>query len=144
MKVNLLLSILILSLFHEISFASFRSITWKGTYYQGIPNKNNISNEYCKNHTPGTFFHSVNNVLAHGIKTDKGIRLDHATFHEEKRHGLYFISGDLIAHGRTENINWDDHIYYYLYKLTENGLTQGVWRTKECKGLYAGVVVNKN
>lgn len=141
MKYILLCGMTSLILFNQVFSASVTSIQWKGIYHRGIPNKNNISNEYCKSHTPGAFIHSVNNVLAHGMTTDKGIRLDHATFHEEKKQGLYFITGDLLSHGKTENINWDDHIYFYLYKLTEDGLTQGMWRTNECKGLYTGMVV---
>lgn len=131
-------SVIVLS---QSLFAAVNVVTWKSTYYQGIPNKNNISKEYCRNHTSGTFIHSVKNMLDSGIKTDKGIKLDHATFAEKEKNGLYFITGDLIAHGKTNGISWQDHIYYYLYKLTANGLTQGVWQTSECKGWYQGIVV---
>ena len=79
-------------------------------------------------------------MLKDSVKTEKGIKLGPGTFHEEKRNGLYFITGELLSHGRTDNIEWEDHINYYLYKLTENGVTQGVWSTKECKGLYSGMV----
>ena len=141
MNFKLRLSLHILLFVTQVSFASNGSIVWKGIYHQGVPNRSDVSHQYCKEHTPGIFIHSVNDVLAHGIKTNKGIKLDHATFNEEKKHGVYFITGDLMAHGKAGSVNWNDHIHYYLYKLTENGLTQGVWRTKECKGFYTGVVV---
>lgn len=122
-------------------FAAVDAVVWKGIYHQGIPNKNSISSEYCKNHTPGMFIHSVKNVLNKGIVTSNGIKLDHATFREEKKYGIYFINGDLLSHGKTGDVKWNDHIYYYLYKLTKYGLTQGVWSTNKCKGLYTGMII---
>jgi hypothetical protein len=135
---------LVVFFFSHVSFAITDTVIWKGVYYSGIPNKKNVSMTYCKRHTPGTFIHSVNKLLLHGVSTDKGIRLDHATFSEVKKNGLYFMSGELMAHGKTHNKSWNDHIYYHLYKLTENGKTQGVWRTMECKGLYTGVIIKRS
>ncbi len=142
MKFILLVGLVIFSL-SQLSFATTETVIWKGIYYSGIPNKNNISKMYCKLHTPGIFIHSVNKVLLHGVTTDKRIRLDHATFSEVKKHGLYFMTGELMAHGKTHKKLWNDRIHYYLYKLTENGKTQGVWRTRECKGLYTGVIIKR-
>lgn len=46
--------------------------------------------------------------------------------------------GTLIANGITNGVPWEDRIKYFVYKLTENGKTYGVWTTPECKGLYFG------
>lgn len=146
MKIKSSLNILILFMiiYSPISFASSDTdVAWKGTYYQAVPRKKNISQKYCEEHTPGSFIHSVKNVLNNGIKTDKGIILDHASFHEQQERGLYFINGDFIAHGKTNNLKWEEHIYYYFYKLDQFGVTRGVWSTPECKGLYTGIVINQ-
>lgn len=126
----------------SISFANLDLITWKGIYYQAIPNKKNISMEYCKAHTPGTFIHTVKDTVAY---TNKGIKLDNPTFHMQKKQGIYLIHGDIWASGKTKNVPWHDHIYYYAYKLSEAGITQGVWSSNECKGRYIGFALyNKN
>ncbi len=141
MKQKLLMTIIILNLYSQLSFATIETAVWKGTYYQGIPNESNISPEYCQDHTPGTFVHSVKNMLDQGVETDKKIKLDQGTFQEKKNLGLYFVTGELRSRGKTGNAEWEDHIHYYFYKLTEYGVTQGVWSTGKCKGLYTGVLI---
>ena len=48
---------------------------------------------------------------------------------------------DFIATGKTGDKQWQDHVYYYLYKLSDLGITKGVWSSTECKGLYLGEVL---
>ncbi|MEQ1790619.1 MAG: hypothetical protein ABL857_09275 [Rickettsiales bacterium] len=136
------LTFLFALLFPSISLANLDLITWKGIYYQAVPNKKGITENYCKKHTPGIFIHVVKDALAHPIITDKGIKLDHASFNMDKVDRIYLIHGDLLATGKSEGVQWQDHIYYYLYKFTEAGVTKGIWYSNECKGLYKGIVIN--
>lgn len=124
--------------------ANFATVTWKGTYYEAIPNRPGVDKEYCKQHTPGGFVHVVNQALTQPITTDNGIILDQAKFAIKKLNGVYLINGSFRSRGRMNNQKWEERIHYYLYKLTEFGLTQGVWSSKACKGLYRGKVVNKS
>ncbi len=123
--------------------ANYSTVTWKGTYYDAIPNQAGVSKEYCKRHVPGAFIHVVNQVLTQPIITDKGIILDQAEFAIKKVNGVYLINGSFRSRGKMNNQQWEEHIQYYLYKLTEYGMTQGVWSSKDCKGLYVGKVVSK-
>lgn len=119
---------------------SFASVTWKGNYFHSIPNKPGISKDYCKQHSPGIFIHTVNDALTRPIITNKGVKLDHAQFHQKKENGVYLIQGSFLATGKNNNRQWSDTIHYYLYKLSDLGVTRGVWSSNECKGLYIGKV----
>lgn len=121
------------------------SLIWQTTYYQSIPNQKEISPSYCKQHEPGTFIGVVQDQLAKGTLTDRQIKLDHFTFQEQIQAGIYFMQGTVLAHGKTaEGKDWEDNIRYYVYKLTEKGITQGVWSSGQCKGLYLGQVVKSS
>lgn len=122
---------------------NFASVTWKGNYFNSIPNKPGISNDYCKSHSPGVFIHTVNSALNHPIITKSGVKLDHAEFHQRKENGVYLIQGSFLATGQINNRRWKDTIHYYLYKLSDLGTTRGVWSSNECKGLYVGKVLKK-
>lgn len=138
-----LIIFLLTILFSCPSYANLDLTTWKGTYYHSIPNRIGISKSYCKEHTPGTFIHTVKDALIHPIITDKGIKLDHASFHIDKVEGVYLIHGLFLATGKSKGVQWKEYIYYYLYKFSEMGITKGIWYTNNCKGLYKGIVINK-
>ena len=123
--------------------ANSNFITWKGVYYHAISNQSGDSSNFCNQHVPGAFIHTIESALSRPIITDKGIKLDHARFHVKKENGVYLIEGSFIATGITNNHEWKDKINYHLYKLTELGETRGVWTSNKCKGLYRGTVVNK-
>jgi hypothetical protein len=128
-------------LFPSLSFANLESVTWKGTYHDAIPNKKDVSLAYCKAHTPGSFIHVVKAPISRQFITDKGITLDRGTFHLKKTHHVYLLHGDFWATGKTNDVSWQDHIYWYATKLTEAGITRGVWSSNECKGFYTGIAI---
>ena len=130
---------LLLLLFPCFCFANINENTWRGTYYGAQPLKKTISPIYCETRTPGSFIHTVKNALTHSIITDHNIKLDRATFHENKINSVYLIHGDLWA---SKN-SWQEHIYYFLYKFSENGITRGIWYTDDCQGLYRGLAISK-
>jgi hypothetical protein len=137
------MSAIILFSYQTSSFcAHFASVTWKGNYFNSIPNKKEISGEYCKQHSPGVFIHTVNNALTHPIITKNDVKLDQATFQQKKENGIYIIQGSFRATGHTNNHKWEDTIHYYLYKLTDLGITRGVWSSNRCKGYYIGKVIS--
>lgn len=122
--------------------AAPKAMTWIGSYYESVPNRENISAKYCEEHTPGDFsvIIKTNADLFRPIVTNKNIRLFKPTINKHLIHGIYFIDGDFWASGKTKNIEWQDHIYYYLYKLTEHDTAKGVWSSRDCKGLYKGYI----
>ncbi|MEO8400350.1 MAG: hypothetical protein ABI597_00965 [Gammaproteobacteria bacterium] len=129
-------------LFPSVTWANLDLITWKGIYYQAVPIKKEVTQDYCNAHTPGTFIHTIKDTFA---LTNKGIKLDHTNFNIDKVDNIYLIHGDFVASGQLGNKPWHDHIFYNLYKLSEAGTTKGVWYTSECKGLYKGIAIrNKN
>ena len=138
-----LISICIL-LVPNLLFANAESITWKGTYYNGVPIKKGVTKEYCSEHTPGTFIHVVKDALKHPLVTNKRIILDHATFNSDKVDSIYLLHGQLRAMKKSNKVKWQDKIDYFLYKHDEAGITKGVWYSSECKGLYKGIVINQN
>ena len=126
-----------------ITHADAKSVTWSVTYYQAIPNKKEISAQYCSIHVLGTFIGDVNKQLHFGAITNHGIKLDKFTFNSRTNNGIYLMVGTLRARGQFKNIPWEDHIHYYVYKLSEYGLTKGIWSSGDCKGYLIGKVVNK-
>ncbi|WP_419418504.1 hypothetical protein ACNVED_08025 [Legionella sp. D16C41] len=122
--------------------ANSNSVVWKGAYYAPVPIKKGVSQQYCNNHNPGTFIHVVKEALTHPIYTDKKIKLSQARFIVDKVKDIYLIHGSFLASGKQNNKTWQETIYYFLFKKSEYGITQGVWYTKYCKGLYRGVQIN--
>jgi hypothetical protein len=84
------------------------------------------------------FTHIVKEALEHPIYTDKGIKLANAKFNVEKTDNIYLIHGSFLASGQDRDKLWQEKIHYFLFKKSEYGLTQGIWYTKYCKGLYRG------
>ena len=66
MKQKLVLTFFILMPY--ISWADLDLITWKGIYYQAKPIKKGISLKYCKEHTIGSFIHTIKDT---NIRTSK-------------------------------------------------------------------------
>ena len=124
--------------------ADTSSPIWKSTYYQAMPRDAGVSAAYCQQHEPGTFIGVVQEQLLHGAITDRHIKLNHFTFQERVKDGLYFMQGTVLAMGHSREHKWHDTIHYYVYKLTENGITQGVWSSEKCKGLYVGEIVKND
>ncbi len=125
--------------FSQSQSVSDKIIIWKANYYGAIPNQPGINQAYCDAHEPGVFIGNVQDELAHGAQTNHQIFLDQFTFQEQKINGLYFMQGSLQATGKYLGKPWQDKISYYVYKLTEEGQTQGVWSSGTCKGWYLGV-----
>jgi hypothetical protein len=132
------LYLLCLILFPCISWANLDLITWKGTYYQAKPIKKGITLAYCKEHTIGNFIHTIKDS---NIKTDKNILLTDSHFNIDKVNNIYLIHGDFLATSKANKSAWQDRIYYFLYKFSENGITKGIWYTDKCKGLYKGIAI---
>lgn len=115
--------------------------TWKSTYYNALPNRNDITPQYCQQHEPGAFMGRVEDQLRNGALTSNNIKLSNFTFNQHVKDGVYFMYGTVMASGTSNTRPWQDQIKYFVYKLTENGDTYGVWTTPECKGFYKGVIV---
>lgn len=143
-KINLL--VLIMILVPKIIFGATEesSVIWKATYYASMPNQKNISQEYCNQHEPGTFIGTVQEQLKTGASTNHQVKLSHFTLHQTINNGIYFMNGTLFANGKRNGKDWHDIIHYYVYKLTPNGMTQGVWSSQQCKGLYLGTAAPNN
>ncbi|HSW70040.1 MAG TPA: hypothetical protein VLI69_07835 [Gammaproteobacteria bacterium] len=122
----------------KFSYANLELITWKGTYYQARPIKKGVSLKYCKEHTIGTFIHTIKD---RNIITDKHILLSDPHFNIDKINNIYLIYGDLLAISNSKKSVWRDRIHYFLCKFNENGITEGVWYTDKCKGLYMGIAI---
>ena len=121
-----------------ISWADLDLITWKGIYYQAKPIKKGISLKYCKEHTIGSFIHTIKDT---NIRTSKNILLTDSHFNIDKLNNIYLIHGDFLATNKSNQSAWQDRIHYFLYKFSENGITQGIWYTDKCKGLYKGITI---
>jgi hypothetical protein len=128
--------------FPSILFANLDLITWKGIYYQAVPNKKGITKKYCNEHNPGTFIHTIHDGIDKPIITDKGINLKQISFKSDKVDSIYLIHGSLIASAKKAKNSWHDRIDYFLYKHSEAGITKGIWYSTQCKGLYKGIVLN--
>ncbi|AWN73595.1 hypothetical protein LEAN103870_18650 [Legionella anisa] len=139
---NCIFVFLYLLFFPSILFANLDLITWKGIYYQAVPNKKGVTRKYCNEHNPGTFIHTIKDGIDKPLITNKGIKLKQISFESNKVDRIYLIHGSLIASGTTAKNSWQDQIHYFLYKYSEAGITKGIWYSKQCKGLYKGIVLN--
>ncbi|KTC98791.1 hypothetical protein Lgee_1480 [Legionella geestiana] len=124
------------------SLAETVGVIWEGTWYRAMPNRKGITKAYCEAHAPGTFRHVLQeDGGARPIITSNGVRISHTALSVDEAGGIYLVHGKLVASGTSGRTRWRDSIDFYLYKLTEQGITRGVWSTPECKGLYRAVVV---
>ena len=124
------------------SLAETVGVIWEGTWYRAMPNRPGITKAYCEAHAPGTFRHVLHqDDNARPIVTSNGIRISNAAVSVDEAGGIYLVHGKLVANGISGRTRWRDRIDFYLYKLTAQGITRGVWSTPECKGLYRAVVV---
>lgn len=126
-----------------VAHADAKSTIWSVSYYQSMPNKKGISTSYCSSRLPGTFIGAVNKQLQYGVITNRNIKLDKFSFDSKLSDGIYFLTGNFRARGQFKNIPWEDHVHYYAYKLSEYGLTKGVWSSGDCKGYFIGQVVSR-
>lgn len=125
------------------AFAAAGDVTWLGRYYQAVPAQRYVNQTYCDEHTPGRFIHTVKGALAYPVITNRGIILDQATYRVKAINDFYFMQGEFRARGMSRGKAWEDRIHYYVFKRGRRGVTQGMWSTNECKGLYRGVVLNR-
>lgn len=135
-------ALVLMMLYSQCILANPNTILWQGEYYAAVPIKKEITPHYCDSHSPGTFTHRVNDALAHPLYTDKKIKLAHAQFKVDKVDGIYLIHGSFLASGKYNKQSWQETIHYFLFKRSPSGVTQGIWYTPYCKGLYRGRPVN--
>ena len=143
-KTTLKTTTLFLLFYSNYVFSDANSVIWRGEYYSALPIKKEISQRFCEAHSPGVFTHRVKEALNHPIFTNKGIKLANAKYTVDKVDGIYLIHGSFLASGKQKNKPWQETIHYFLFKKNEYGLTQGVWYTHSCKGLYRGTLVKNN
>jgi hypothetical protein len=143
MKIKLMSIVLLIGLPIIAPCNDVSSFIWKSTYYGAVPRQKEVDLAYCQQHEPGTFVGIVNDQLVHGAITDRHIQLTQFTFKQHIQDGIYFMQGTLLASGIIDGKKWQWPIKYYVYKLTENGVTRGAWSSEQCKGLYVGRVERK-
>ena len=116
------------------TFAADQS--WQGQFSNIMPTHAGVTEEFCKAHVLDTY-KTTANMVDKTVKADNGVEAKEMTFKMKPMGGVYAISGTAMLSGMTDNKPWKEKASYFAYSLQpKDGMQQGVWYTKDCKGFY--------
>jgi hypothetical protein len=113
-----------------------REVTWKGELYGIMPSHPEVTVEYCKSHAFDTY-QTTADMVDKEITADNGVKAKDLGFTTKKVGGIYFRQGTAIFSGIINGKPWEETVHYFSQSLMEkDGMQQGAWYTKDCKGFY--------
>jgi len=141
-----LIAILSLSLFSSIVGAK-ETVFWTAVFDDIEPRSDEISKQWCIEHTPTVMVTTVDQVLsAKGVKSLNNLNVKYLNYKSEKKDGLLFNTVNAVISGKGKDGDWSEPIKMYQQTLSESdkGKTWVIWSTPKCKGSFVGVptVVN--
>ena len=116
---------------------------WTPTFYAIQPRedvKNPVSEEFCLTHTPNTLQTTVNEIKK-GVRAENEVYIKYLSYSITHKHGLGFntVNAEVWTEDANGNKTWGSPMWEYQQNLSDTGVTNVVWATKECKGKFIGV-----
>ena len=110
--------------------------TWTGQFSDVMSKNKNVTDDYCKAHALDTYQASADMIYKE-VTAQNGVKAKNLSHQSKQVGGVYFHTGTAMFSGETEGKEWKEKVYYFGQTLVEKeGLIQGVWYTKDCKGFY--------
>ncbi len=116
---------------------------WTPTFYAIQPRqdvKHPVSLNFCLTHTPNTLRTTISQIKK-GVKAENGVYIQYLSYTTTHKHGLGFntVNAKLWTVNDKGKTVWESPLWEYQQNLSDNGITNVVWATKECKGKFIGV-----
>ncbi|MCF6776943.1 hypothetical protein L3V83_10230 [Thiotrichales bacterium 19X7-9] len=147
-KITLLSSTFIILCASNTLYASANSTkevetVWTPTFYAIQPRvdvKNPVSMNFCLTHTPNTLQTTISQIKQ-GVKAENGVYIKYLSYSTTHKHGLGFntVNAEVWTVDAKGNKTWSSPMWEYQQNLSDNGVTNVVWATNECKGKFIGV-----
>ena len=118
---------------------------WTPSFYAITPRtdvKHPVSLNFCLTHTPNTLRTTISQITAKsGVRAENGVYIRYLHYHTTHKHGLGFnvVSAELWTVNAKGKKTWRARLWEYQQNLADDGVTNVVWATKQCKGKFIGV-----
>ena len=127
----------------SLSHAAAPDIIWTPTFYSIQPRtdiKNSVSKNFCITHTPNTFRTTIDQIKK-GVKAENGVYIKYLSYTTTHQHGLGFnrVKAKIWLEDNNGHTIWSAPLWEYQQNLSDNGITNTVWATPQCKGKFIGV-----
>ena len=109
---------------------------WKFTAVSAIPSQPGITPEFCKEYSPDLLIAPINVLTQTGPPAKNGLMVKFQSVNSQSKNKLFFtdITADLSRKLPGNNRPWSDQMYIHLQQLQADGIADGVWSTRRCKG----------
>ncbi|MCF6765495.1 hypothetical protein L3V82_06890 [Thiotrichales bacterium 19S3-7] len=131
------------SINHQPTHIKQAETIWTPTFYAIQPRtdiKNPVSMNFCLTHTPNTLKTTISEIKQ-GVKAENGVYLKYLSYKTTHQHGLGFntVNAEVwLVDSKGKKI-WSSPMWEYQQNLSDNGITNVVWATNQCKGKFIGV-----
>lgn len=135
-KISLIAAIIFYS-----SIVSAKTVTWTAVFDNITPRSENVTLEYCLEHTPTVMVTTVDQILSkEGVTSLNGLHVKYNSYKSTKKDGLLFNVVNATISGEDKDGKWSTPMKMYQQTLSESdqGKTWVVWSTPQCKGTFIG------
>jgi hypothetical protein len=115
-------------------------IIWTAVFSHVMPNKSNITMDYCQSHTPTVMVTTISQITSKtGVQALNGIWVKYLSYKTIEKDGLFFNLVNAVISGKDKDGKpWSTPMKLYEQTLTPVGVTYTVWSTPDCKGTFLG------
>lgn len=115
-------------------------IVWTAVFSDITPIKKDVSEFYCKAHTPTVIVTTIEQITSkEGVKALNGVNIRYLSYKTIEKDNLYFNIVNATVSGKDKNKKaWSENMKLYEQTLTPVGVTYTVWSTASCKGTFLG------
>src|SRR3989338_1311592 len=151
MKISLIsLMMLTEALFASIGYAKEGEppeIIWTPTFYDIQPRadiRHPVSKTFCEKHIPDTFQTTVQQIMQ-GVKAKNSVYIKYLSYTTTHQYGLGFnkVKAEIWLQDRAGHQTWRSPLWEFQQNLSDDGVTDVVWATPQCKGKFTGVPTKK-
>lgn len=108
---------------------------WQGEFSDITPTHSGVTEDYCKQHVLDTYQTSAGKVDKE-VTGQNGVKAKNITFNTKEQGGVYMYTGSSELSGTYEGKPWKDKVHFIGLALQKDGMEQGAWWSKDCKGFY--------
>lgn len=126
----------LISLLFIPAFAfSANKVIWTAVFSNMTPIKNNVSTDYCVQHTPSVIVTTIDQITSEkGVDALNGVNIRYLSYKTVVKDHLYFNIVNAIVRGK----DWQEPMKLYEQTLAPVAVTYTTWSTPECKGSFLG------
>ncbi len=120
-----------------------RETVWTPTFYAIKPRGDiakPVSMSFCLTHIPNTLRTTISEIKK-GVRAENGVYIKYLSYTTEHKYGLGFnvVHAEVWTVDNSGKITWSSPMWEYQQNLSDDGVTNVVWATNECKGKFIGV-----